>query len=365
MTTAETVLLPPDPSVFRSAFIYAGQGDATLLIVPDGVGGRKFVLVDINDGTPQGGTDVIAVLKDLLPRVDGKPVLDVFVNTHPHRDHLCGLGRLRQDVVVREVWHTGFTPSDRHAEAFKELTALIRDVQDSGGVAIEYRGTRETKALGAVNYNVLSPADHTKEEIDALKGDERDVRIHDYCGVLRFSYGTNPRFVLLTGDADKTAWKEYILGPTEYHAERVASTVLSAAHHGSRSFFKDAEDDEDVYVRHLELMQPTWVVVSSPKHRDSPHGHPHDDAIALYEQYVSGRDRRNVRVLGEDRECVIYDVYLDGRHVLDGDGGELVDAYPLDKNGDGGDGGGGGSRANAGPAVITTRIDSGRPMGRH
>jgi len=358
-TTATAILIPPDPSVFRVVFLYVGQGESTLLIIPTEGGNPKFLLADINRDATRGGLDVVRMLEDLLPRPTKQPSLDVFLNTHPHNDHFCGVDELRKRITVGEVWHTGFTPSNRHEAAFKEFTALMADVQGAGRRVWEYRGTREDATIGRVVYNVLSPADHTKEEIAELEGEARDCRIHDHCGVLRFGYGAPARHVMLTGDADKTAWKDYIMGPGEYHRDRMPCAVLSGPHHGSRSFFKDNEDDADPYVRHIELMNPTWVVLSAPKRADSPHGHPHEDALQLYRRHVKGGIADNVRVLGDRPECLLYDVYPDGRHVLDTDGGALVDAYPLATQDDEG---GGGKKA---PTVIVgTRLDRGRPMGR-
>ena len=91
------------------------------------------------------------------------------------------------------------------------------------------------------------------------------------------------RGVLITGDSDKAAWSEHI---TDYHGKdddnRIAASVLSASHHGSRTFFKECEDDDDVYTTHLDRIDPSHVVVSAPDQADSPHGHPHDDAMQLY-----------------------------------------------------------------------------------
>jgi beta-lactamase superfamily II metal-dependent hydrolase len=359
LTLAEDIILPPSRFTFRTVFLYVGQGESTLLVAPDGQGGFQFILADINQGAAQGGLDVVRLLEDLLPKENGMPVLDVFMNTHPHNDHLCGIDELRSRIRVREVWHTGFTPSDRHHANYAVFVRLIEEVGAGGGRVWEYRGTRETTAVGAVVLNVLSPADHTKEEIAQLEGEERDCRIHDHCGVMRFGYGLMPKHVLVTGDADKTAWEQYILGPAEYHRDRVPAAVLSAPHHGSRSFFKDGEDDPDPYTRHMELIQPTWVVISSPQQVDSPHGHPHDDALELYRQHMA--NPLNLRVLGERPECLIYDVTIDGNHALESDNGVLVEKYRLD---DGGDGGAEGSSARIeAPYVFTSQLDRGRPMG--
>jgi competence protein ComEC len=378
-TVAEDVIIPADASVFRSVFLYVGQGDCTLHIIPDGKGGRLFALVDINLDAKRGGTDVIRVLEDVLPKdADGRPTLDLFINTHPHNDHICGLDQINERVVVKGVWHTGFEPSDAHSGNYKHLKQLIKDVEKRSGedAVFEYQGTRKDTAIGAVDAHIVSPAKHVKDEIDELKGDERDARIHEYCGVIRLGYGPDGarKHVLHTGDSDRCAWETHILGEDDYHADRLPSAVVNASHHGSRTFFKVAEDD-DPYEHHIEVIDPTWVVISSPQQADSPHGHPHDDAVALYEKHVRGANPENVMALGDSKAARIYDVYSNGSHVMDTDNGELADEYKL-KNDDGGggggdrgrggDGGGGGGKGKAAtisaPAIIT-RVDRSRPMG--
>lgn len=362
-TTAERILKPTDPSIFRTAFLYVGQGDCTLHIIPDGQGGSLYVLVDINTDRARGGIDVVQLLEDLLPRVNGKPTLDVFINTHPHNDHICGLDRLRERIRVKEVWHTGFTPSKKHEESYGQLRALIDDIvaREGENAEFEYQGTRAKKYLGLVCTEIISPAKHVKDEINSLTGDERDARIHEHCGVFRLGYGAQPKHVLMTGDSDKAAWQEHILGPDEYHGERISAAVLSASHHGSRTFFKTNEDDPEPYTRHMELITPRWVVISSPTQDESPHGHPHDDALKLYREHILEGRAENVLTLGERKECRIYDVYNSGENVMDSDNGELVDVYGFGDDEDDGHGRNGG-RENASAAVIT-RVDSGHPMG--
>jgi competence protein ComEC len=365
-TIAERVLKPADPSIFRTAFFYVGQGDSTLHIIPDGTGSSLYVLVDINSDRTRGGIDVVHVLEDLLPKIDGKPTLDVFINTHPHNDHICGLDRLRERIRVKQVWHTGFTPSKKHDESYKQLRALIDDVVSREGkdAEFEYQGTRAKKDLGLVCVEIVSPAKHVKEEIIALTGDERDARIHEHCGVFRLGYGTQPKHVLMTGDSDKCAWQEHILGPDEYHGERISAAALSASHHGSRTFFKTNEEDPEPYTRHMELITPRWVIISSPTQAESPHDHPHDDALELYREHILDGRAENVLTLGERKECQLYDIYDSGEHVMDSDNGELVDAYGFGDDNDDGNAKKGG-RENTSAAVIT-RVDSGHPMGaRH
>jgi competence protein ComEC len=128
---------------------------------------------------------------------------------------------------------------------------------------------------------------------------------------------------------------------------------LSAAHHGSRSFFwKDAETDEDPYREHLDNIEPSYVTVSAPKEKESKHGHPHKEAMDLYEEEV-GAD--NVFHLGEKRECIIVDITSDGDIDLYPDD-DLVKEYGK-KNG----GRGGGGKKAAIPPIVS-KVDR-KPMG--
>jgi competence protein ComEC len=370
---AKDLVVPADALVFRTTFLYVGQGDSTLHVMPDGKGGRLYVLVDINVDSTHGGTDVVSLLEDVLPSVDGKPTLDYFINTHPHNDHICGLDQLRKRVRVKNVWHTGFVPSDKHSGNYKHLEALIRDVEKNQGkdCVFEYQGSRREEPIGAVEAHIVAPARYVKDEISELEGEARDCRIHEFCGVFRFGYGSDSsqKHVLHTGDSDRCAWEKHILGDDDYHADRLPSAVVNASHHGANTFFFNGKPDEEKpYERHIELIDPTWVIISSPTQSESQHGHPNDEAVALYEKHIRGHRAQNVLILGDAREARIYDVFPDGQHVMQSDGGELAALFPAgganDRGGSGAHGGGGAtSTAIGAPTIITSRVDGSRPMG--
>ncbi len=331
--TARDILIPSDTSIFRIAFLYVGQGEATLLVLPDN-GTHRFMLVDTNVDKERGGINMAALLKDLLD-----DDLDVFVNTHPHSDHVRGLRGIHDSVGIKEVWHSGHVPSKEHKDAYDELLDVIKDIGADN--TFEMRGTREENTLdqdeqpclhpiGEPNYNVLAPAQYVKDDIEGEEPEERYRRIHEHCGVIRFVYGNDAKAVLLTGDSNRTAWEEHI---TDYHEKKLPSYVLSASHHGSRTFFKKDEDDEAPYKKHMDKIEPSYVVVSAPKQSESKHHHhPHDDAIEIYEEYV---DSDALLHLGEKRECVIMDIGADGGVTVTTDT-DLVDEYGYDddENGD-------------------------------
>jgi glyoxylase-like metal-dependent hydrolase (beta-lactamase superfamily II) len=62
------------------------------------------MLIDCNRSPSLKGIDLPKLPTDALPKRGGLlPVLDAFVNTHPHNDHLCGLDEIGKVVRVSSV----------------------------------------------------------------------------------------------------------------------------------------------------------------------------------------------------------------------------------------------------------------------
>lgn len=357
MSNVAREVIWPDRSdiLVRLVFLYVGQGDCTLVLAKDGEA-YKTMVVDINRDEKNGGIDVPKLMADLLADEDGK--LGVFVNTHPHNDHLGDVVPLSDAVDIQEVWHSGHKPGKKHEASYKNLEKVIKKVKKAhgAGAEVELDGSRSEQDFGEAKYYVLAPAEHVKDSIDDETPDERYRRIHEQCAVLKF--GKDKTWAMLAGDADRDAWEQHI---TEYHKDRLPAQVLGAAHHGSRTFFRYDEED-DPYRDALEAISPDYVVVSAPTVEESPHCHPHEDAIEFYEDEV-GKD--NVLHTGGNRESFICDIYTDGTYAVSADS-RLVDEYGNgndDDDDDDGGGGKGGKAKAAAPAVITgTRIDH-KPMG--
>lgn len=322
VNVAKDVLWPTDPNILiRVAFLYVGQGDSQVVIIRDGTA-YKTLVVDINrDKEGNGGISVPRLMKDLLAHQDGR--LDVFVNTHPHNDHLDDITELSESVDIQEIWHSGHVPGKQHQDSFKELKAVVKKVKKKYGeeAEIELEGSRSAKSIGDAEYYVLAPAAHVKDDISDESDDTRYRRIHEQCAVLKFGKGDT--WVMLTGDADRDAWEKHI---TEYHKKRLPAQILSAPHHGSKTFFR--YDDDDPYLDALQAIAPTYVVISAPKSSESPHEHPHDDAVKFYEDQV-GAD--NVLHSGKNRESYICDIFDDGTFHIQADT-LLVDEYGKDES---------------------------------
>ncbi len=344
---ARDLLWPREPSILvRVVFLYVGQGTSTIVLVADG-GSYKVLLVDINLDPENGGVDVPRLVKDIV----GNGKLHVFINSHPHNDHLRGVTRLSDAVPIGEVWHSGHIPGKDNEAAYKDLLKVIDKVKRDGGIEEEMRGSREPRAVGEAQCYVLSPAQHVKDSIEDETSEVRRHRIHEQCAVLKF--GSGETWVMLPGDADRDAWEKHI---TRYHEDRLKAAVFAGSHHGSRTFFLyDVEKDEP-YLDALRAIDPVYVILSAPKRGESRHGHPHEVAIKHYTDHVG---EENVLHTGALRHSFICDIFRDGEFRVFSDNGELVEAYPI-HTGEADDGGNG--TTLAAPSILVSRVDH-RPMG--
>ncbi len=165
MSVASDILGPLADDTMRVVFLYVGQGESTLVLMPNGAGGHLSMLIDSNRGASLKGIDLPRFLADALPSrtAAGRPRLDIFANTHPHNDHLSGLDELSKAVEVGAVWHSGHKPSSAHEGPYGELAALIRDVKKRAGDDAEMRflASRAPLAWGSGEVHVLSPAEYT------------------------------------------------------------------------------------------------------------------------------------------------------------------------------------------------------------
>jgi Predicted hydrolase (metallo-beta-lactamase superfamily) len=132
-----------------------------------------------------------------------------------------------------------------------------------------------------VKILVLSP---TKAYLKEEKPTDRDI--HDQCVVLRVEY--NGKSILFTGDSSMEAWKERIVPYYSDESGRpnlLDSTILHVSHHGSYTFYKPkGKSKDEAYTDAIEKIDPEIAIISVGK--DNRHGHPDEDALALYNKYT-------------------------------------------------------------------------------
>lgn len=105
------------------------------------------------------------------------------------------------------------------------------------------------------------------------------------------------------------------------------SKILQASHHGSRSFFKDKEEDEP-YKEAIDAIEPDTVFISVGNEHDLPN----KDALDIYKE-----KKRKVYRTDKDGTVIVTFRYLSDKTVkIDIDPDNTIDAvYSWEKEDDG------------------------------
>lgn len=194
-----------NPSL-EMVFLDVGQGDSTFIRFPGGA----TMLVDgggsVNGVYDPGATRVVPFL-----RAAGISWLDHVVATHPHPDHVAGLGAVLRAVEVGELWVCW------HLDADPWLTKLLEQARDQG-VKVVRPYELHTKM---VRVQPLWPVGYEGQCADpGFSGNDNSI-------VLRLQFGES--VALLPGDIEAAAEERMV----RLHGARLRAHVLKAPHHGS------------------------------------------------------------------------------------------------------------------------------------
>jgi competence protein ComEC len=202
------VLAPPvvsAPGTIRLQALDVGQGDAWLLITPQG-----RVLVD-GGGSPDSAYDFGRLR--LLPRLAdlGAVAFDAVVLTHPHPDHARGLLAVLASLPVERVVLPRSAPRNLFLDEFEEAAARR-------GLTLERFGAGERFTAAGLSFDVLHP------------GDGPYPRARENSGSLVLRVALAGRAAILTGDIEGLAESDLVAG-----GRVLAADVLKVPHHGSRT----------------------------------------------------------------------------------------------------------------------------------
>ncbi len=313
---------------FEAIFLDVGQGDSTLIALPNG----EYMLVDVCCAEGHGTVDTFKVLRDVLPQGSGgKPRLDYLIITHAHDDHIWGIGDLAEQFEIGEIWVPQYGTKKELSKNYEAFEKVVESKSDDAKVW--QKGSRSPVAQlggsGEVSVRCFSPPGYVDVEETLSEEDARRV-VHENCGVYRLTYkGVS---LLLAGDSNLQAW-ERIVGYYEDRTDEndlsgLKSQILHASHHGSRTFVMDDKGD-DPWLNALDAIDPEAVVISVGE--DNRHGHPHEDMVAIYDEKVGSENVLQTKDLG----TIVLTVTGEGAYEL-GPDESYAERYGWDDDDDGG-----------------------------
>lgn len=256
-------------------FLDVEQGDSTLIMLEDGT----VVLVDCNFTETH-----IEKLKQYLKsnNLDDN-VIDALFITHPHEDHIRGIGLLYDSFEIQNIYESGhrlYISDEEKSPHYKDMINIFQKMKTANKPCKQLKAY-ELFQLGSSKIQVFSP---TKAYLKEEKPKERDI--HDQC--LVFKLEENGVSILFTGDSSMSAWKERIVpyyGGFHGKENLLESTILSASHHGSNTFFYPSSKAEgDPYLWGIKKINPVITIISVAE--ANRHGLPDRKALELYKEYT-------------------------------------------------------------------------------
>ncbi len=307
----------------RIDFLNVGHGDCTviqhasqLLTMIDINNGQEMDIDTLNElqeyyplGLPQGeeilneslllekvaaqgyNIDLTNPIDFLREQYPGKDIFR-YIQSHPHKDHMCGLAALYADGrKIHNFWDTAhsFVPplKDENNADLAEYQAhqkglrgnkILRLNRGASGI---YYGENPAGVKPGDGIEILHPPFGRNTSATGAAAENPN----NFSYILRLTY--NGIKIIFGGDAEEAAWEEV----AEYYGADLKCDILKASHHGR---------DTGYCAKAVALMQPEYTIVSVGKK-------PETDASSKYSNYCknvwSTRWRGNIWVTIDDAGC--------------------------------------------------------------
>jgi competence protein ComEC len=234
---------PPRAGMLRVVFLDVGQGDSTLIQLPD----HRFMLVDAG-GVAGTGFDIGERVVTPALLALGARSIDTLVLTHGDPDHIGGAPAVLRHFAPHEIWEG--VPVPPHA-GLRDVALAAR----VGRVLWRTVQTADREVAGGAQIRVLHPPIPDWERQRVRNEDSIVVEI-------RFGEVS----ILLPGDVGREA--EERLTP---HLDTAPITIVKAPHHGS------ATSSTQPFI---DALHPAAVVFSAG--RGNRFGHPAPPVVGRY-----------------------------------------------------------------------------------
>ncbi|MFZ5565141.1 MAG: ComEC/Rec2 family competence protein, partial [Thermodesulfobacteriota bacterium] len=251
----------------RVTILDVGQGNAAVLELPGG----KVVLID---GGGFAGTSTFdpgeKVVAPFLWRNKIRTV-DTVIATHPDTDHIGGLAFIADRFYVRELWTNG------QPKETEDYAALMAAVRRRNILMPAHETLVAGRTVTGVKFEFLYPP------VDFAEKSRFESWRNTNNNSLVTRVGMGDVSFLFPGDISKKAELEL----AALAGDRLASTVVVAPHHGSKTSSTPA---------FLNRVRPDVAVVSAGA--GNRYGYPHPEVVLRYQA-------AGARVLRTDRDGAV------------------------------------------------------------
>lgn len=222
----------------RLSFLDVGQGDAILIQTPE------FHQVLIDAGIGSKVVDELGKTMDFFDKD-----IDLFVVTHPDRDHFAGILDVLQKYKINRILVTGIVSTD---SMYREFLSQAKTT----GIPFDFAESNRDYQIGTDLYlDILYPPKN-----NGLIGQSPSDKNNTSVAIrLLQKNGTGMKpLAIMAGDAEIPEETQILASGEDVRAE-----ILKLGHHGSKSSTSDA---------FLKAVNPKTVVVSAGI--DNRYGHP-------------------------------------------------------------------------------------------
>ncbi|MEW5807809.1 MAG: DNA internalization-related competence protein ComEC/Rec2 [Acidobacteriota bacterium] len=232
---------------FEVTFIDVGQGEASLVVSPDG----GTILID-GGGRSENIFDAGEMVVSRYLFMRGFKKVDRMIASHLHSDHAGGIPALIENFHVSEVMIS-------EQETGETLFRVIEDSCRRRGTKLTLLSEDQKLSMGRAVIHIMNPVSSKSGE---RTGNERSLVVRIIDGNVRF---------LFMGDAPSEMEKLLIDSGIELNSE-----ILKIGHHGSR----DSSSE-----RFLKEVNPRLCLISVGS--SNQWGHPSGEVLARIERMGS------------------------------------------------------------------------------